>query len=310
MYSEAWERLKPPGSSTKSATPDRTSDDEWAVNMEYFERERWGSLSRVACDIGIWILIWRKKPGIVVDSCWWWSRQFSASVLTFVEIVLVGEVCRRCCCWNCCRNCQDSRKKYDAIVDGGAVVVASDVVIVIVCWHCWNIFCWCRCRKYICWNCGCNCQENGGKYDAVVVGRMFSLQSNCCGWNVLTFAKIVFVGVVCRRFCCWNCCWNYQNGFGSSQEKLLLNLLRQSAEVVGRDGSRGEKEILTRRLAEVFKLRCESWVVQIEVLKSGCSNCGDLVDFLVSIHWWSKPPHHVKVNPLGEGKKIRPPKDL
>ena len=85
-------------------------------------RERDGSLSRVACDIGIWILIWRKKPGIVVDSCWWWSRQFSASVLTFVEIVLVGEVCRRCCCWNCCRNCQDSRKKYDAIVDGGAVV--------------------------------------------------------------------------------------------------------------------------------------------------------------------------------------------
>ena len=65
---------------------------------------------------------------------------------------------------------------------------------------------------------------------------------------------------------------------------MLLNLLRQSAEVVGRDGSRGEKEILTRRLAEVFKLRCESWVVQIEVLKSGCSNCGDLVDFLVSIH--------------------------
>jgi hypothetical protein len=40
----------------------------------------------------------------------------------------------------------------------------------------------------------------------------------------------------------------------------------------------------------VFKLGCSSLCVQV----------GAVCEFLVSIFRWSKPPHHVKVNPLGE----------
>jgi hypothetical protein len=35
------------------------------------------------------------------------------------------------------------------------------------------------------------------------------------------------------------------------------------------------------------------------VFKSRCAGRG-VVDFLGPIHGWSEPPHHVKVNPLGE----------
>jgi hypothetical protein len=63
----------------------------------------------------------------------------------------------------------------------------------------------------------------------------------------------------------------------------------------------------------VFALECSSWGVQVGVFKLGCSSWGVEVcafklgvqvgafcEFLVSIVRWSKPPHHVKVNPLGE----------
>jgi hypothetical protein len=50
----------------------------------------------------------------------------------------------------------------------------------------------------------------------------------------------------------------------------------------------------------VFKLGCSSWVVQICAFKLGVQ-VGAFGEFLVSILRWSKPPHHVKVNPLGEG---------
>jgi hypothetical protein len=40
----------------------------------------------------------------------------------------------------------------------------------------------------------------------------------------------------------------------------------------------------------VFKFVRSSWGVQV----------GAFCEFLVSIFRWSKPPHHVKVNPLGE----------
>jgi hypothetical protein len=39
-----------------------------------------------------------------------------------------------------------------------------------------------------------------------------------------------------------------------------------------------------------FELGCSSWGVQV----------GAFCEFLVSIFRRSKPPHHVKVNPLGE----------
>jgi hypothetical protein len=45
------------------------------------------------------------------------------------------------------------------------------------------------------------------------------------------------------------------------------------------------------------------WGSQVRVFKFGCSSRGVQVgccEFLVSIVRWSKPPHHVKVNPLGE----------
>jgi hypothetical protein len=44
----------------------------------------------------------------------------------------------------------------------------------------------------------------------------------------------------------------------------------------------------------VCKLVYSSWGVQVGVWRSGCC------EFLVSIIRWRKPPHHVKVNPLGE----------
>jgi hypothetical protein len=44
----------------------------------------------------------------------------------------------------------------------------------------------------------------------------------------------------------------------------------------------------------VFKVGCSSLGVQVGVCRSGCC------EFLVSIFRWRKPPHHVKVNPLGE----------
>jgi hypothetical protein len=47
------------------------------------------------------------------------------------------------------------------------------------------------------------------------------------------------------------------------------------------------------KLGWADKLRCSSRGVQ-----SGC--CA----FLVSIFRWSKPPHHIKVNPLGEECKV------
>jgi hypothetical protein len=46
-----------------------------------------------------------------------------------------------------------------------------------------------------------------------------------------------------------------------------------------------------------------SWGGQVTVFKLGCSSRGVQVrccEFLVSIFRWSKPPHHVKVKPLGE----------
>jgi hypothetical protein len=50
----------------------------------------------------------------------------------------------------------------------------------------------------------------------------------------------------------------------------------------------------------VFKLGCSSSGVQVGAFKLGCSG-GAFCGFLVSIFRWSKPPQHVKVNPLGEG---------
>jgi hypothetical protein len=50
-----------------------------------------------------------------------------------------------------------------------------------------------------------------------------------------------------------------------------------------------------------------SWGGQVRVFKLGCSSQGVQVGccaFLVSIFRWSKPPHHVKVNPLGEVNKV------
>jgi hypothetical protein len=53
-----------------------------------------------------------------------------------------------------------------------------------------------------------------------------------------------------------------------------------------------------------------SWGGQVRVFKFGCSSLGvsrgaqvGYCEFLVSIFRWSKPPHHVKVSPLGEGGK-------
>jgi hypothetical protein len=42
-----------------------------------------------------------------------------------------------------------------------------------------------------------------------------------------------------------------------------------------------------------------SWGVQVLLFKSGGVQVG-YCEFMVSIFRWSKPPHHVKVNPLGE----------
>jgi hypothetical protein len=45
--------------------------------------------------------------------------------------------------------------------------------------------------------------------------------------------------------------------------------------------------------------------LQVRVYKFGCSSRGVQVgccELLVSIFRWNKPPHHVKVNPLGEGE--------
>jgi hypothetical protein len=47
---------------------------------------------------------------------------------------------------------------------------------------------------------------------------------------------------------------------------------------------------------KVLKSRC----VQILVPKSGVFQRGCFVYILVAIFRWSKPPHNVKVNPLGE----------
>jgi hypothetical protein len=44
----------------------------------------------------------------------------------------------------------------------------------------------------------------------------------------------------------------------------------------------------------VVKVERSSWGFLAEVCRSG------VVVFLVSILRWNKPPHHVKVNPLGE----------
>jgi hypothetical protein len=56
-------------------------------------------------------------------------------------------------------------------------------------------------------------------------------------------------------------------------------------------------------LGRCSKLGCSSLGVQVWVFTFGCSSRGVQVgccEFLVSIFRWSKPPHHVKVNPLGE----------
>jgi hypothetical protein len=49
----------------------------------------------------------------------------------------------------------------------------------------------------------------------------------------------------------------------------------------------------------VFKLGCSSWGVQVCASKLGVQ-VGAFCEFLVSVVRWSKPPHHVKVNPLGD----------
>jgi hypothetical protein len=48
----------------------------------------------------------------------------------------------------------------------------------------------------------------------------------------------------------------------------------------------------------VIQVGIASWGGQARV-QVGCCK------FLVSIFWWSKPPHHVKVNPLGEDDKLK-----
>jgi hypothetical protein len=56
------------------------------------------------------------------------------------------------------------------------------------------------------------------------------------------------------------------------------------------------------QVGAVFKLG-----LQVGVFKLGCSSRGVQVkccEFLVSIFRWSKPPHYVKVNPLGEASNV------
>jgi hypothetical protein len=49
----------------------------------------------------------------------------------------------------------------------------------------------------------------------------------------------------------------------------------------------------------LLKLGCLFWSVHIGFSSWGVQ-VGAFCEFLVSTFQWSKPPHHVKVNPLGE----------
>jgi hypothetical protein len=69
--------------------------------------------------------------------------------------------------------------------------------------------------------------------------------------------------------------------------------------------------VAVAQVGAVFKLRLQvgvklgwsSWGVQVGVFKLVCLSRWEQVgccEFLVSTFRWRKPPHHVKVNPLGE----------